>query len=86
MMKLLLFLVLNALPILLVLMGLVRNVLVLVLLHSTMKKVKYISGEFSLKSIRKGVPKGDWNLSELEFVRIHFYSELEFVRIGICQN
>ena len=30
--------------------------------------------------------KGDWNLSELEFVRIHFYSKLEFVRIGFCQN
>ena len=29
---------------------------------------------------------GDWNLSELEFVRIHFNSKLEFARIGICQN
>ena len=40
---------------------------------------------------------GDWNLSELEFVRIHVQSkigicqswnllELEIVRIGICQN
>ena len=40
---------------------------------------------------------GDWNLSELEFVRIPFLlkigicqnlnlSEFEFVRIGICQN
>ena len=29
---------------------------------------------------------GHWNLSELEFVRIHFYSKLEFVGIGTCQN
>ena len=30
--------------------------------------------------------RGEQNLSELEFVRIHFYSKLEFVRFGICQN
>ena len=29
---------------------------------------------------------GDWNLSELKFVRIHFYLKLEIVRFGICQN
>ena len=29
---------------------------------------------------------GDWNLSDLEFVRIHFYSNLEIVRVGNCQN
>ena len=28
----------------------------------------------------------NWNLSELEFVRIHFLSKLKFVRIGNCQN
>ena len=30
--------------------------------------------------------EGDWNLSELEIVRINFYSKLEIVRIGNCQN
>ena len=34
---------------------------------------------------------GDWNLSELEIIRIGIcqnwnLSELEFIRIGICQN
>ena len=29
---------------------------------------------------------GNWNLSELKFVRLHFYSKLEFVRIGILSE
>ena len=49
----------------------------------------------SLPTELLGILEGERNLSELEFVRIRFFatfwrnwnwSELEFVRIGICQN
>ena len=36
--------------------------------------------------LRIVITVGDWKVSELESVRIHFYAKLESVRIGKCQN